>query len=93
MYVIVHFCCVHRKRYIPLDIPKLKYYFVSRSFKTVLRQSSKPLLKQQSTDLHELSAQDSLEVEQQLAKGEDDQFLVDADYSQFREELLDTTEY
>lgn len=48
------------------------------------------MLKRQSTDLEQLTAQDAVEAEQQIAGGEEDQTpTFEADYSRFREELLE----
>ena len=61
-----------------------------RKFRKMPRRISKPLLKQPSTDMQELSASSAQEVEPQVAGrgGEHDHF--ETDYSHFREPLFET---
>ena len=53
------------------------------------RRKSKPLLKQPSTDLQELSSSSAQAEEQHVAGGEGGHDHFEADYSHFREELFE----
>ena len=61
-----------------------------QKFRKMPRRISKPLLKQPSTDLQELSASSPRKVEQQVAGGRGEHDHFETDYSHFREPLFET---
>ena len=78
------FFCLHRKKYIPYDATT-----ILQKFRKMPRRKSKPLLKQPSTDLQELSASSAQVEEQHVAGGEWVHDHFGTDYSHFREELFE----
>ena len=80
----VYMFCLHRKKYIPYDATT-----ILQKFRKMPRRKSKPLLKQPSTDLQELSASSAQVEEQHVAGGEWVHNHFGTDYSHFREELFE----